>query len=156
MAEARVVRAAEGDRYGPSPLFKHGSLSGAPFDFLVVEMDYRSGPPLHVHAEQHDTFYVLEGVLTVQIGDELVELGPGDFASVPPGVAHTFDNLREGQPAVKVLNVMTPGGLDAFFVELKKRGGDRDAFAAAAASSGVTIVGAPIAPVENDAATTRG
>jgi len=31
--QAVVVRASEGERYGPSPLFKHGSISGAPFDF---------------------------------------------------------------------------------------------------------------------------
>jgi quercetin dioxygenase-like cupin family protein len=147
MAEARVVRASEGEVYGNSPLFKHGSLTGAPFDLLVVNLGYREGPPLHVHAEQYDTFYVLEGVVTVQIRDELIELMPGDFASVPPGVPHTFDNVREDQPAVKVLNIMTPGGLDAFFVKLKEQGagpGDPAKFVAVAETCGMKMVGPPI------------
>ena len=155
MAEARVVRASEGERYGPSPLFKDGKLTGAPFDFLVVELGYGEGPPLHVHDEQYDTFYVLDGVLTVQIGDKRLELKPGDYASVPPGVPHAFDNTRKDQPPVKVLNVMNPSGLDEFFVILKKEGGDRRAFEVAAAKCGVKIVGPPLVPADKDAAVTR-
>lgn len=49
---------------------------------------------MHYHEEQDDTFYVLEGLLTVQAGEEILDLRPGDFLSIPPGVAHTFDNLH--------------------------------------------------------------
>jgi mannose-6-phosphate isomerase-like protein (cupin superfamily) len=159
MAEARVVRASEGEVYGNSPLFKHGSLTGAPFDMLVVNLGYREGPPLHVHAEQHDTFYVLEGIVTVQIGDKIVELAQGDFASVPPGVPHTFDNLREDQPTVKVLNFMTPGGLDGFFVKLKEQGagpGDPAKFVAVAETCGMKMVGPPIPAGAGTASSKRG
>jgi quercetin dioxygenase-like cupin family protein len=149
--QAVVVRASEGERYGPSPLFKHGSISGAPFDFLIVDLAYGEGPPLHVHAEQHDTFYVLDGVLTVQIGDERLEMRTDDYASVPPGVPHAFDNTRKDQPVVKVLNIMTPGGLDQFFVMLKEQGG-RGAFDAVAAKCGMTIVGPPLVPNKDPAA----
>jgi hypothetical protein len=44
---------------------------------------------------------------------------------------------------VKVLNIMTPGGLDQFFVMLKEQGG-RQAFDAVAAKCGMTIVGPPL------------
>jgi len=38
------------------------------FDFVVVEhLAYGAGPPLHFHTEQEDSFFVLEGVLTVQL-----------------------------------------------------------------------------------------
>jgi len=147
MAEARVVRASEGEVYGPSPLFKHGSRTGAPFDFLVFDLPYMSGPPLHVHDEQHDTFYVIDGVLTVQIGNNLVELMPGDFASVPPGIAHTFQNTHEDQKPPTICNIMTPGGLDAFFVKLEEQGAGPDdpgKFAAVAATCGMKMVGPPI------------
>jgi quercetin dioxygenase-like cupin family protein len=152
--QAVVVRASEGERYGPSPLFKHGSISGAPFDFLIVDLAYGEGPPLHVHAAQHDTFYVLDGVLTVQIGDERIEMTTGDYASVPPGVPHAFDNTRKDQPVVKVLNIMTPGGLDQFFVMLKEQGG-RGAFDTVAAKCGMKIVGPPLVPANKDAAAIR-
>jgi quercetin dioxygenase-like cupin family protein len=149
--QAVVVRASEGERYGPSPLFKHGSISGAPFDFLIVDLAYGEGPPLHTHAAQHDTFYVLDGVLTVQIGDERLEMRKGDYASVPPGVPHAFDNTRKDQPLVKVLNIMTPGGIDQFFVMLKEQGG-RAAFDAVAAKCGMTIVGPPLVANKDPAA----
>jgi quercetin dioxygenase-like cupin family protein len=95
------------------PLGYSSTVAGRvpPFDFSIGKLAYLTGPPLHVHCEQHDTFYLLEGVLRVQVGDEMIELMPGDFASVPPGIAHTFDNIRKDQPPVKVCNLMTPGGL---------------------------------------------
>lgn len=147
MADARVVRGSEGEVYDPTWVFKHGSRTGAPFDFIIGNIAYLTGPPLHVHREQHDTFYVLDGVLAIQVGDEVFDLKPGDFASVPPGIAHTFDNIRKDQPPVKVCNVMTPGGLDELFVtfnELDPTGHDPAKFAAAGEKCGVTIVGPTI------------
>ena len=44
------------------------------FDFLVSDLAYGTGPPLHIHATQEDSFFILEGVLTVQLGDDVVEL----------------------------------------------------------------------------------
>jgi quercetin dioxygenase-like cupin family protein len=118
MADARIVRSSEGEVYEQLWRFKHGSLTGGRFDFMVGEVGYLAGPPLHVHRDQDDTLYVLEGVLTVQVRDELFDLGPGDFATVPPGIPHTFDNVRKDQPPVKVCNLMTPGGLDAQFRDM--------------------------------------
>ena len=115
MRQARIVRKGEGEVYERLWKFKEGSLTGGRYDFMVGDIPYLSGPPLHVHHEQDDTFFVLDGVLTVQAGDELFELGPGDFVTVPPGIPHTFDNVKKDQPPVKVCNLMTPGGLDAAF-----------------------------------------
>jgi quercetin dioxygenase-like cupin family protein len=122
MAEARIVRSSEGEVYERLWRFKHGSLTGGRFDFMVGNIGYLQGPPLHVHDDQDDTFFVLEGVLTVQVGDKMFDLGPGDFASVPPGIPHTFDNTRKDQPPVKVCNLMTPGGLDAQFRDISAVG----------------------------------
>jgi mannose-6-phosphate isomerase-like protein (cupin superfamily) len=40
-------------------------------------------------------FYVLEGTLTMRLGDETTELPAGSFVCVPPGVVHTFSNPGE-------------------------------------------------------------
>jgi quercetin dioxygenase-like cupin family protein len=114
-----VVRSREGRAYRlGNALFKvGGSQTGGRFDFMVMDVEHRSGPPLHVHETQDDTFFVLAGVLTMQAGDEVLELGPGDFATVPPGIAHTFDNLDATQGPVRVVNIMTPGGYDELFKE---------------------------------------
>lgn len=127
MAEARIVRAAEGETVEGAPwLFKAtGASTGGHFDFMVGEVAYCSGPPLHVHETQDDSFFVLEGRLTVQAGDEVVELGPGDFVSVPPGVPHTFDNLDPDQ-VVRTINLMTPGVLHDFFAQHAAAGIDAD------------------------------
>lgn len=127
MTEARILRAGEGETVEGAPwLFKAtGANTGGHFDFMVGEVAYCSGPPLHVHETQDDSFFVLEGMLTVQVGDELVELGPGDFATVPPGVPHTFDNLDREQ-VVRTINLMTPGVLHDFFAQHAAAGLDAD------------------------------
>ncbi len=144
MAEARIVRRTEGDVYDHHWLFKHGSLTGGRFDFMVGNIDYLSGPPLHVHREQDDTFFVMEGTIAVQVEDEIHHLGPGDFATVPPGVPHTFDNIDKTQPPPKVCNLMTPGGLDAQFREVLELGdgaNDPDKRAEIREKYGITVVG---------------
>jgi quercetin dioxygenase-like cupin family protein len=70
------------------------------------------GPPLHRHRELHDMFYVLEGTLTMDVDGERRELGPGSFACVPPGIAHTFSNPSAGP--VRFLNFSTPGGWEHY------------------------------------------
>jgi mannose-6-phosphate isomerase-like protein (cupin superfamily) len=57
-----------------------------------------------------DSFYVLEGVLTVRLGDREVEVPEGSYALVPPGNDHAFSN-RRGEP-VRMLNVMAPAGFE--------------------------------------------
>ncbi len=148
MTKGHVVRSGEGEAYDSTWLVKHGARTGGPFDFMIGALAYGAGPPLHVHREQHDTFYVLEGVLTFQLGDEVLELGPGDFVSAPPGVAHTFDNTRPDQPPVKVCNILTPGGFDNFMVKLGELGAtsqDPAVFAATAETFGIVMVGPTLA-----------
>jgi quercetin dioxygenase-like cupin family protein len=128
MAEARVLRSSEGDRLDGVPwVFKAtGANTDGHFDFMVGEITYLSGPPLHVHDDQDDSFFVLEGVLTVQAGEETFELKPGDFASVPPGVPHTFDNVDPNQGPVRTINMMTPAVLHDFFAQQAAAGPDAD------------------------------
>jgi quercetin dioxygenase-like cupin family protein len=78
------------------------------------------GPPLHRHERLHDMFYVLDGVLTMQVADELHELGPGTFVCVPPGVSHTFRNASE-RPA-RFLNFNTPAGWEGYMRDLGEAG----------------------------------
>ena len=144
MAEARIVRNSEGDVYERHWLFKHGSLTGGRFDFMIGKIDYLTGPPLHFHDEQDDTFYVIEGVLAVQVRDDMYDLGPGDFATVPPGVAHTFDNIRKDQLPVQVCNLITPGGIDRQFRDISRisdTAGDPAEVARLRKQHGVTVVG---------------
>jgi quercetin dioxygenase-like cupin family protein len=143
MGEARIVRGNNS-----APFKASGRDTEGRFDFFVLDVEFRTGPPLHVHALQEDTFYVLEGVLTVQLGDEITELAAGDFASAPPGVPHTFENADAEQETVRVVNVMTPGiGFDRFieqFVALQERNADAAEMERLTQEYGVQIVGPPL------------
>jgi mannose-6-phosphate isomerase-like protein (cupin superfamily) len=48
------------------------------------------GSPLHVHHDEDEWFYVLEGELTVWCGGTTIVAGPGDFVYGPRDVPHTF------------------------------------------------------------------
>ena len=147
-SRAIVVRSDEGRSYkqGPSLFKAAGDETGGRFDFFEMEIEYLTGPPLHYHFVQDDTFYVLDGHLAVQFDDEVVELGPGDFCSIPPGVPHTFDNIRKDQPPVKVINLMTPAGYEGVFVANETLDEDTDASVRDQinADHEVTFVGPPL------------
>jgi mannose-6-phosphate isomerase-like protein (cupin superfamily) len=74
------------------------------------------GPVPHAHERLLDSFYVLEGTLTVRLGDREVEAGAGSYAIVPPGNVHTFAN-RRGAP-VRMLNLMAPGGFEQYLKDV--------------------------------------
>jgi quercetin dioxygenase-like cupin family protein len=73
------------------------------------------GPPLHHHAFD-ETFYVLDGELTFQLGDELAVAGPGALAFAPGDAVHTLAN-RSDVPASYLL-VCTPAGFERYFARL--------------------------------------
>lgn len=81
----------------------------------VVEPGF-PGPPPHVHEHLHDMFYVLEGSLTMRLGDETTKLPAGTFVCVPPGVVHTFSNPDE--TPVRFLNFNTPAGWENYMRDL--------------------------------------
>jgi mannose-6-phosphate isomerase-like protein (cupin superfamily) len=74
------------------------------------------GPPPHVHERVHDMFYVLDGVLTMRLGDETTELAAGSFVCVSPGVVHAFSN--PGATPVRFLNFNTPAGWENYMRDL--------------------------------------
>src|SRR6187431_2609597 len=51
-----------------------------------------SGPPLHVHSREEEGFYILEGEITFQIGEEPKVATAGMFANMPVGTPHSFKN----------------------------------------------------------------
>jgi len=74
------------------------------------------GPVLHRHAGMLDSFYVLDGTLTIRLGEgDEVEAGPGSFGAMPPGTVHSFANRTDG--VVRALNLMAPGGFEQYLKE---------------------------------------
>jgi quercetin dioxygenase-like cupin family protein len=71
------------------------------------------GPPLHVHPAFDELFFVLEGELTFQVGDELTTVAAGDWLLAPRGIPHTFAN-HSRRPA-RALIAVTPAGFERLF-----------------------------------------
>jgi len=82
---------------------------------VVIEPGF-PGPPAHRHKRVHDMFYVLDGSLTMRLGDETLELEPGSFVCVPPGVVHTFSSTSD--TPVRFLNFNTPAGWENYMRDL--------------------------------------
>jgi quercetin dioxygenase-like cupin family protein len=74
------------------------------------------GPPLH-HHDFDETFHVLEGELTLLVGDEVVTAAPGSTTVASRGIHHTVANLSDA-PA-RYLLVCTPGGFERMFARLE-------------------------------------
>jgi mannose-6-phosphate isomerase-like protein (cupin superfamily) len=107
---AVVVPPGAGHRVGNVEFLARSADTGR-FNLGVITMQpRRDGPPAHEHEDEDDSFYVLEGELTVLLRDEEIAAGPGTFVLVPPGVRHTFANRSDG--VVRMLNIHAPAGFD--------------------------------------------
>jgi quercetin dioxygenase-like cupin family protein len=74
------------------------------------------GPPLH-HHDFDETFYVMEGELTFQLGEELFSAKAGELAFAPRGVPHTYANLSA--TPTRHLIVCTPAGFERYFARMR-------------------------------------
>jgi quercetin dioxygenase-like cupin family protein len=127
------------DKNAPNVLLRGEESDG---HVAVVELSGGGRPPLHRH-DFDETFLVLEGELTFQLGDERFTRGAGELAFAPRGVAHTYANLT-GAPA-RVLMVMTPAGFERYFARLSaERQGTEPPEWAREPVPEVTILGPPI------------
>lgn len=73
------------------------------------------GPGRHVHTHEDEGIYVVAGVLTVEVGDERLEVGPESFIWLPREVPHVFANL--GHEEVWTLGLLSSPGLTGMFHE---------------------------------------
>jgi quercetin dioxygenase-like cupin family protein len=111
--------------------------------------------PLHRHTREDEAFYVLDGELSVYVGDDVVRAGAGDFLWGPREVPHAF--CVESDTA-RFLAIGTPGGADGFFFATGEPAGARtvpprsdgapdvDALVRAMTAYGVELLGPPPAP----------
>ena len=91
-----------------------GETSGA-FSLIETVNPPDGGPPLHVHRDVDEAFYVLEGQYEFVCGHERIEAGPGDFVLLPRGVPHRY---RTGSGGGRVLMVFSPGGTEDYFRDI--------------------------------------
>jgi quercetin dioxygenase-like cupin family protein len=131
----------------------HGSLVQ-----LLITESRGAATPLHIHRDTDETFYVIEGELTLFVGDERIDARAGDFVLAPRGVPHAFVVTSE---RVEMLVTCGPAGtegpagfgIDGFFREVAvpvdgddapaPRMPDAEDFAQRMLRYGIELVGPP-------------
>ena len=85
--------------------------------YTLLEMTAPAGlqTPLHVHYREDEGFYVLDGSVTIEVGEETVELGPGQHAFGPRDIPHRF---TVGPDGARMIWVLTPSGFEDFVEEV--------------------------------------
>jgi mannose-6-phosphate isomerase-like protein (cupin superfamily) len=89
--------------------------TGGMYTLLEITAPPGLQTPLHVHYREDEGFYVLEGSVTIELGDQTVELGAGQHAFGPRDIPHRF---TVGPDGAHMIWVLTPGGFDDFVDEV--------------------------------------
>ena len=112
------------------------------FTLLEAEEPPDFGPPLHIHENAAEAFYVLEGEYIIFVEEEEWSCPAGSFVYIPKGLTHTF---RVGKSPSRKLNLYSPGAMVGYFDELsaaiRADEANPDRLTAIAMRYGVHIVG---------------
>src|SRR3954468_136777 len=128
-----------------------GAASGGTFTLVELHGGRGDMAPLHVHHRDDETFYVIDGELSLFFGGKRVAVGPGQAELAPREVAHTY---RVESEQARWLVVASPAGFDSFVRAVAEaaptrelpppgREHDRAVLAAKAAAVGIEILGPP-------------
>jgi quercetin dioxygenase-like cupin family protein len=113
-----LIAADQGDQVGDVLVKLYGAeTNGA---VAIIEQSFGPGLLLPPHVHENDVWlYILEGVMHVRVGDEVVTATPGCWVLKPRRVPHTMWNT--GPDAARLTEVYTPGGFERFFADLDVR-----------------------------------
>jgi len=90
----------------------------------IVEITCPPGyaAPLHVHHREDEAFWVLDGNVTVHIGDATIRASAGDYVFGARGLPHRY---TVGDVRCRMLFILTPGGFEALVIAMSTPAGDR-------------------------------
>jgi quercetin dioxygenase-like cupin family protein len=109
----------------------------------LVHMDMPAGemPPLHLHRNEDEGFYVLGGDLRLFLPGDAITLRPGEFFLAPRGIPHAYE---VGPDGARVLVSSAPSGFERFVAEVAElEAVDPATLTAVAATHGIDILGPP-------------
>jgi mannose-6-phosphate isomerase-like protein (cupin superfamily) len=81
-----------------------GADTGMRFSMVEAYTAPGAGSPPHLHHDDEESFYVLEGTYRIAVGDEERLCGPGTITTVAKGVPHAFANAGETPARMLIMN----------------------------------------------------
>lgn len=131
---------------------KTGGADAAGPTIMEARMHAGHAPPLHVHHDEDEAFYLLDGTMRFRCGEREFDVARGDFVLVPRGTPHAF---KVGPDGAHTLQVGTSGMLAGFMEAAGEPAPepvlppdaefDRAHVAAIAERFDMTVVGPPLA-----------
>ena len=102
--------------------------SGGGFALVEHPLEPRTlAGPLHTHTREDEYSFIVQGQIGLQVGDTVVNAGPGELVVKPRGIPHAFWNASDRRATM--LEIISPAGFERYFAELAKvfsRPGPRD------------------------------
>ena len=148
--QARLVAAGH-DRFG-----EHRGLGISEIAFKVAPQESsglfvlentfhaRGGPARHLHYDQDEWFYVLEGEFVIEVGSERYTLQPGDSLLAPRQVPHVWAYVGDARGRI-LITFMPAGNMEAFFRIVTQANAMPPQDPALWRAHGMELVGPPLA-----------
>jgi quercetin dioxygenase-like cupin family protein len=92
-----------------------GEQTGGSFSQIESIDPQGTATPMHLHRNEEESFLVLEGELSLIVGEEQIDLSEGDFALVPRDTPHAY--LVRSDRA-RMLVTFSPAGFENAFIDL--------------------------------------
>jgi mannose-6-phosphate isomerase-like protein (cupin superfamily) len=90
--------------------------TGGGFYLFESEFEPETGNSLHVHRNEDEVIYVLQGGIEIRLDNHKLQVGAGGVAHLPKNIPHALHNPFKEQ--LKILAMAIPGGMEYFFDEL--------------------------------------
>ncbi len=109
------VHAVMGD---PMRFIMTAAHSGGGYAFAELEVRPDNGAPPHIHHNEEEAFYILEGTITATVDGTKHRLNKGDFIHMPRGAVRSFTNPTEANSRLLILHC--PGSASEFYIGMGK------------------------------------
>ena len=124
--EPAAVRRGEGDaRWWFAALAEiKATAADTGGQMTIVEMTEPPNveAPLHVHHREDEAFWILEGDVTIEVGDTTIECHAGDYAFGPRDIPHRY---TVGDAGCRMLFILLPGGFERLVRDMGRPAGER-------------------------------
>lgn len=126
----------------PARILVDGATAGGAYCLVETSAPRGDMPPLHVHHGDDETFYILEGRMTLFVGELTIDVPAGSCAFAPRGLPHTY---RVESDRARWLVTGSPAGFDAFVRDVAAAGSDvaPSELASISGRHGIELLGPP-------------